>query len=597
MAEVITGMTLAQYISSIAPGYWKATRNKPDRFPEWPPDCFAITTAVLKKTGCYDQVIRDWPPGLPKQPLEDWVIETTLLGQDWRAYWNGDLDTFPPKIRRRWRMIVSYHSVPVQAINGRTHRALVHALLELGAIADEASYGLGNSEASQSDFMGDQALRYLKSSPGPVHARSSTLCSPAILGHSVFPKARTPQSGLTIRSLSHHLALLETTEVETAWHLAELSQATRQSAHQPLNLLVIPYPELVSPRDFKALPRRANADVEFHETQCLFHYDRSDHPEATDVPQLTLDLLRAAERFVPQVDAVIFPELSLSLAQYEGVIEALESRYLLQKQDLPQLDHATNCPLLIAGIVDLADQKTGLARNYARCELPKLTTRQTLEELGRDDRWKSFEQDKHHRWFLERNQIVRYGLTSQLDPNLKWWEATTAPARRVVNFVSLRNSLSMCVLICEDLARPDPVADVVRSVGPNLVVALLMGGPQIEKRWAGRYASVLADDPGSSVLTVTSQGMCQLSKDGRFNDSSRKIAMWKDCRGGTQEIELQAGSQGILLTLYDHDNSFVGEEEVSADGRGDGGASGIWVYGGVHQLQRTTSTATKQKSP
>jgi hypothetical protein len=32
----------------------------------------------------------------------------------------------------------------------------------------------------------------------------------------------------------------------------------------------------------------------------------------------------------------------------------------------------------------------------------------------------------------------------------------------------------MCALICEDLARPDPVAEIVRTVGPNLVIALLM---------------------------------------------------------------------------------------------------------------------------
>jgi hypothetical protein len=58
----------------------------------------------------------------------------------------------------------------------------------------------------------------------------------------------------------------------------------------------------------------------------------------------------------------------------------------------------------------------------------------------------------------------------------------------------------------EDLARPDPVGDLVRSVGPNLVIALLMDGPQLRARWSGRYAMSLADDPGSFVLSVTSLG-------------------------------------------------------------------------------------------
>jgi 5-methylcytosine-specific restriction enzyme A len=52
----------------------------------------------------------------------------------------------------------------------------------------------------------------------------------------------------------------------------------------------------------------------------------------------------------------------------------------------------------------------------------------------------------------------------------------------------------------------------MRSVGPNLVVALLMDGPQLTARWPARYASVLADDPGSSVLTLTSLGMCLRSR-------------------------------------------------------------------------------------
>jgi len=52
----------------------------------------------------------------------------------------------------------------------------------------------------------------------------------------------------------------------------------------------------------------------------------------------------------------------------------------------------------------------------------------------------------------------------------------------------------LTVLICEDLARLDPVNDLVRAVGPNLVMSLLMDGPQLTTRWPARYATVLADD-------------------------------------------------------------------------------------------------------
>jgi hypothetical protein len=63
--------------------------------------------------------------------------------------------------------------------------------------------------------------------------------------------------------------------------------------------------------------------------------------------------------------------------------------------------------------------------------------------------------------------------------------------------------------MCEDLAQSDNVAEVIRSVGPALVITPLLDGPQLASRWAARYASVFADDPGSAVLTLTSFGLAQ----------------------------------------------------------------------------------------
>jgi hypothetical protein len=55
---------------------------------------------------------------------------------------------------------------------------------------------------------------------------------------------------------------------------------------------------------------------------------------------------------------------------------------------------------------------------------------------------------------------------------------------------------------CEDLASLDEWAELVRSAGPSLVVALLLDGPQLAARWPCRYSSVLVDDPGSAVLHI-----------------------------------------------------------------------------------------------
>src|SRR5262249_7918878 len=101
---------------------------------------------------------------------------------------------------------------------------------------------------------------------------------------------------------------------------------------------------------------------------------------------------------------------------------------------------------------------------------------------------------------------------------------------------------------CEDLAQIDNVVEVIRSVGPTGVLTPLLDGPQLSSRWAARYASVLADDPGSAVLTLTSFGMVERCRP-HGRDSSRVVALRKDPVRRLREIKLEPGAQGVLLTL------------------------------------------------
>lgn len=119
--------------------------------------------------------------------------------------------------------------------------------------------------------------------------------------------------------------------------------------------------------------------------------------------------------------------------------------------------------------------------------------------------------------------------------------------RRSIQFLERSDGAVLASIICEDLAQIDEVAEVIRSVGPTIVVTPLLDGPQLSSRWAARYASVLADDPGSAVLTLTSYGMAQRSRPNR-RDPSSIIALWKDPVRGTREIPLEAGAHGVLLT-------------------------------------------------
>jgi hypothetical protein len=123
----------------------------------------------------------------------------------------------------------------------------------------------------------------------------------------------------------------------------------------------------------------------------------------------------------------------------------------------------------------------------------------------------------------------------------------------------------MCIttLICEDLARADPAMNVIRAVGPNLVIALLMDGPQLATRWPGRYATVLADDPGSAVLSFTSSAMVDRSN-WLEPRPARSIGLWRDAGGRTQEIALPHESLGVLLTLES-----VKKHQTTLDSRSD----------------------------
>jgi hypothetical protein len=155
-------------------------------------------------------------------------------------------------------------------------------------------------------------------------------------------------------------------------------------------------------------------------------------------------------------------------------------------------------------------------------------------------------------------------LGHYLDKTREWWEHIDVSSREF-NFFALGDGLVISALICEDLARPDPVGDLLRAVGPNMVFALLMDGPQVDWRWPGRYAASLADDPGSSVLSVTSLGMSLRSRRPK-GDRSRVLAFWRSPSGQWKEIEVVEPYNAVLLS-FDRRK----KQEWAVDGRDDTG--------------------------
>jgi hypothetical protein len=75
-----------------------------------------------------------------------------------------------------------------------------------------------------------------------------------------------------------------------------------------------------------------------------------------------------------------------------------------------------------------------------------------------------------------------------------------------------------------------------------------MDGPQKLERWSAKYASVLSEDPGCAVVTMTSLGMIKRYQHHHGN-ASNSIALISDWEGKIMEIELNENAKGILVNM------------------------------------------------
>lgn len=550
--------------------------------PAWPPDVFAFSSAVLADSGAYrlllsphsDASEHQWPPDLeraqangdyedvprPRRRTQSYEDRAALRRIRWQAHLEQGARAWriwaemrvrkpshtPPSVglnldedgaaaptgpgadvESLCAQIGHHFDTPLGELSELAGWPLCRALLELHALADMASAGFGIPGSCAEPGIGMRARQLL--------LYRGTLSEFSVDRVRVLPKMRTPQTGLTIRSLSHNLAI-DRSEVKVKWQTSTM-MLPGERAHE-LNLLIIPYPYKVETDDFRAAP--ISDTVIDPRAFGFFEYEPK---QQFDPEQHLMRVVRATEREIGRVSAVVMPESALNEAEADAAEAALGNRV----------------GFMLAGV-------RGHRRNFAYLGVrhPSYLAR--------------YRQDKHHRWRIDASQISQYGLGKALDNRRLWWEPMHVRPREI-NFVCANPWLCMAPLICEDLARPDPVADVIRSIGPNLVIALLMDGPQLSARWPGRYASVLADDPGSSILTVTSLGMALRSVPPGMTPR-RTVALWKDPAEGAREIDLEPGADAVVLNIA---AEFV--EEFTADGRSDHGAAVRLVLAGVQQIR------------
>jgi len=338
-------------------------------------------------------------------------------------------------------------------------------------------------------------------------------------------KANVPQSGLTINNLTQNLACIKPSVMP---QIIVNKQVKKSFDKKSYNILFLPWPLEIDPSSF--VESKNNSHLEMNEYFGFFDYKPNKELKSQDF----LNALISAVKRVGTVDLIVLPECSLSEKTFEKFQNILFECF------------GENAPSLLAGIYSDNNNK---AKNAAK-----------LAFIGETKEFDSFEQQKHHRWFLDKNQLRNYNLSSTLDPGKKWWENIEVCRRRLLT-LHTKDGVKLCPLICEDLARQEPVAQAVRAVGPNLVVCLLLDGPQISERWPGKYAAVLSDDPGASVLSVTPLGMT-LNSTGLGHDPSRDVALWSEPNKGAESLRLGADGVGIVIEL-----KMVDEEMWTMDGR------------------------------
>jgi hypothetical protein len=478
-----------------------------DELLEWPPDLFALTEVLLGRSESYRFVLS--PPGGARWPparVPGWSDAVVDAGRQLSAAAEDATRPIPDLLAAEWEVFRNGVELPLERLTHGHDWRLCEALLTLHAIADEACAGL----AVALDATGGAGSRY-RARGRELLARTGSLSRIPPQYLRVLPKVLTPPNGTSLRSLSRY-ASVHGPGVETRWHKVRGRRPGDRPYDMAVNYLLLPWPLRVRESDFHPLP-----DSVRHNGKDPFGFFEFVPSEGLDL-DLVDRMIVAARDEVGRVHAVVLPESAVDASEIDALEALLEGHGVIA---------------LIAGVRQPARGPGQFPGNWVHFG------------VSSGEHWMHIRQSKHHRWSLDEQQVYQYHLGGALHAHIRWWEAMEVP-RRSLHFVEAGGA-TLVALVCEDLAQIDDVADVLRSVGPTMIITPLLDGPQVSSRWTARYASVLADDPGSAVLTLTSFGMVKRSRP-RGQGASRVVALWKDPGRGMREIPLDADAQGLLIS-------------------------------------------------
>lgn len=530
-----TALTIESVIKRVLPYGTDLDARKPSSWrqcPIWAADVFAAAAALAHASSCYAQlgVALSRNDRQRKQKIER-AAQHIALGREWAR--TGKV---PAAVKTHWKTIFDSFREPILGDNVPSRWK--QAAIALVAISDEAFAGAGffpKDDDGTVNFVWSELVRaYNRVGIGTLQLPYSMAALVPNEVACILPKSLTPSVGCTLRSLTQHLAYLPgRTIVAPEWRINpagdeinRLLYGNHVGGERPIttdgvfNILLVPFPYVVYATDFHRDRLADSGSDGYFSVRQNWLRDGGKHIRASQVATFVSGLIKNAQRDIGLIHAVIFPETALSEKLAEETARLLARRF-------------SGLELFVSGVV--AKTKTGVRNIAAQYGLAggKVVVR--------------VKQSKHHRWRLEQTQIRQYHLGGVLDPNFNWWENIDVFGR-TIGFSTNRDDAIISALVCEDLARYDPVLPVVAAVGPTLVIALLLDGPQLPNRWPGRYATVLAEDPGSAVLTLTNLGM--VSRSALPNYPNRPvIGLWKDRHGEVKELILADNHHGLALTL------------------------------------------------
>lgn len=531
-----------------------------EKAPLFPSDLFAVTGYLIEQGGAYHWLIAARSPDTV--PLDSLGITPDIrrhlneVGLEWAT----GKAAVPDDVKKLWKRLLEFEDEPIcNFTNGQMHNAKkppewLEIAYKLFAISDAAAVDVGYREPVGHNWndkwfvqVVNQSLVDSYSDANKEHFRLSdqraSITSQAVDDDVVCvqPKAKTSQIGCSLRNLSHNLSLLPARgRINACWMPPPVPILKEEKAD--LKILLVPFPFSVNNSAFRVRLEEEETDSAWG----WFELNQEWMNAGSEKIVKFIDSLIKESESSDRINGIVFPELSLNYNAYEKIIEHISENY-------------QSIEFVVAGV---SENCIGEKGNFV------LSTH-FFDKAG-NRLMATTSRPKHHRWAIEGSQVKAYGLEDAFPKNLSensiWWEKIRIPPRQI-HFHPMRSGSVYSVMICEDLARTDPVHDPLKSVGPNLVFALLFDGPQLERRWSSRQAMSLSEDPGCSVLTLTSRALIErwnIDRDEGDPDAEHSwaVATWKDKKGRAKIIECPPGNHAVRISIRGHNCS-----EATMDGR------------------------------